>query len=213
MNRTDGRIWWGIILIAGGILFLLQNVGLLPLSNFVWAVLFAIAGIAFLVNAFRSERSRWAVIPGMILVYLAGLMVVDQVFPGFSSNIGGPLFLAVIGISFLFIYLFNPLNWWAVIPAGIMITLGIIAVLSRFLPGMATGGILFLGMGVTFLVLYFLPTPTGRMRWPLIPGGVLLLMGLLFAISSTGLLAVLWPVALILAGLYLFVLRLPFGRS
>jgi hypothetical protein len=52
----------------------------------------------------------------------------------------------------------------------------------------------------------------GRMRWPLIPGGVLFLMGVLLTLSETGLLNVLWPVALILAGIYLFFARAPIRR-
>ena len=41
------------------------------------------------------------------------------------------------------------------------------------------------------------------MKWPLIPAGVLLVMGLLMAVAVTELLNYLWPAALILAGGYL----------
>ncbi|MGH2522891.1 MAG: hypothetical protein ACRDH2_10350, partial [Anaerolineales bacterium] len=61
----------------------------------------------------------------------------------------------------------------------------------------------FLGLGLTFMLLAGLPTPQGRMRWPLIPGGILAVMGLLIAIGFGQGINYIWPVALILVGLYL----------
>ena len=213
MNRMDGRLIWGGILIFGGLLFLLQNIGLLIFGNWVWAVLLGAAGIGFLAVVVRDRRNWWAVIPGMILSYLAILMVMDIIFPAFSNDFGGALFLAIIGISFIFVYLFNRLNWWAIIPAGTMLTLAIVAVADRFLSGVETGGFFFLGLGITFLVLYFINTQAGKMRWPLIPGGILMLMGIILSLSASGVLNILWPVALIAIGLYLFFLRSPIRRS
>ena len=213
MSRLDGRLWLGILLVVGGIVFLFQNIGLISFANWVWAVLLGAAGLAFLAVVYRDRRNWWAIIPGLILAYLAILMIFDQFFPASSSDFGGALFLAIIGVSFLFVYLLNRQGWWAILPAGTLLTLAIVAGLSRFLSGMVTGGVFFLGLGLTFLVLYFLDIPTGRMRWPLIPGGILLLMGVLLSLSATGILNVLWPVGLILLGILLFLFRLPFRRS
>lgn len=213
MTRIDSRIWWGVLLIVGGILFLLQNVGFFFLGNLVWAVLLGAAGIAFLTVVLRNHQNWWAVIPGLILTYLAILMVLDLIFPAFSNDFGGPLFLAIIGAAFIIVYLMNRANWWAIIPGGVMVSLAVVAASDRFLPGMQSGGLFFIGLGITFLVITLLPSPMGRMRWPLIPGGVLFLMGVLLTLSETGLLNVLWPVALILAGIYLFFARAPIRRA
>ncbi len=213
MTRIDSRIWWGVLLIVGGILFLLQNVGFFFLGNLVWAVLLGAAGIAFLTVVLRNHQNWWAVIPGLILTYLAILMVLDLIFPAFSNDFGGPLFLAIIGAAFIIVYLINRANWWAIIPGGVMVSLAVVAASDRFLPGMQSGGLFFIGLGITFLVITLLPSPMGRMRWPLIPGGVLFLMGVLLTLSETGLLNVLWPVALILAGIYLFFVRAPIRRA
>jgi hypothetical protein len=212
MTRIDNRIWWGVLLIVGGILFLLQNIGFFFLGNLVWAVLLGAAGIAFLTVVLRNRQNWWAVVPGLILTYLAILMVLDLIFPAFSNDFGGPLFLAIIGAAFIIVYLMNRSYWWAVIPGGVMLSLAVVAATDRFLPGLQSGGLFFIGLGITFLVLSLLPSPMGRMRWPLIPGGVLFLMGALLTLSETGLLNVLWPVALILAGIYLFFARKPIRR-
>jgi hypothetical protein len=60
-----------------------------------------------------------------------------------------------------------------------------------------------MGLGLTFGLLAILPTPQGRMKWALIPAGVLMVMGLLITASAADLLQFIGPVVLILVGLYL----------
>jgi purine-cytosine permease-like protein len=63
-----------------------------------------------------------------------------------------------------------------------------------------TGGIFFLGLGLTFLLLAVLAS----LQWAYIPGVILLVMGVLLGYSQfTGLLNYVWPAALILVGLLL----------
>jgi len=66
-----------------------------------------------------------------------------------------------------------------------------------------TGGIFFIGLGLTFALVGLLPAPRGRMRWAFIPALVLLVMGLLIFAAAEQFINYLWPVALILVGLYL----------
>jgi hypothetical protein len=209
MNKFDSRLLWGGLLILGGLLFLLQNLGLFALNNFAWAVLMGLAGLSFLYVVI-SDRSRWwAVIPGIVLSYLAILIIMDQLAPAFSNTIGGALMLAAIGVSFGIIYFLNRTFWWAIIPCGVMMTLAVVAASDQFFSGMETGGLFFLGLGLTFALLAWIPTPAGRLRWALIPAGVMTLMGVLISFSSTSLFRLVWPAVLILAGLYLFFRRVP----
>lgn len=78
--------------------------------------------------------------------------------------------------------------------------------------GFETGGIFFLGLGLTFLLVAIIPTPEGQMRWALIPAVILLVMGLLLTAALTQLINFIWPLALILLGLFL-VLRAFRGRA
>jgi hypothetical protein len=48
-----------------------------------------------------------------------------------------------------------------------------------------------------------IPTDQGRMRWALVPGAILLAMGVLFAVGFETAIGYLWPAALILGGLAL----------
>jgi hypothetical protein len=94
-------------------------------------------------------------------------------------------------------------NWWAVIPGGVLLTLAIVAGLSENLEGIETGGVFFLGLGLTFALLALLPTGDGKLTWALIPAVVLFLMGLLITAAAAEFINYVWPAALILGGLYL----------
>jgi hypothetical protein len=66
--------------------------------------------------------------------------------------------------------------------------------------GNLSGGVFFLGMALTFGLLYLLPNPIGKVKWALIPAGILAIFGVLILLGSTGLINYVWPVALLLAG-------------
>jgi len=204
MKRFDVRAIGGILLIVVGVLLLLQNIGIfVGVVALIWALIFAAGGLIFLYMFLTNRTQWWAIIPGFALLGLAALIALDEFFPRVGDILGGTLFLGGIGLAFWVIYFLKRESWWAVIPGGVMFTLALIAGLDSVFEGLETGGVLFLGLGLTFGLLYFLPTPHGRMKWALIPAAVLLVMGLLITAATTGLLNYLWPIALILAGLYL----------
>ena len=212
MKKLDTRVVFGLLLIVGGLLLLLQNVGLLGgVLALVWALLFGAAGAAFFFVFLTNRAHWWAVIPGCALLGIAALIALDQIAPQVADTLGGVFFLGGMGLGFWVVYFIKRELWWAIIPGGVMLTLALIAGLSSVLEGDETGGILFLGLGLTFGLLSFVQTPQGRLRWALIPAAVLLAMGLLLSAAATPLLGYLWPVALILIGLY-FVFRMFVSR-
>jgi len=75
--------------------------------------------------------------------------------------------------------------------------------LKAFQLGGSSGGIFFLGLGITFALLALLPTSGGQMRWAWIPAGILGLMGILIIFAAENLINYIWPSALILAGILL----------
>ena len=203
MKWLKVHIIGGVLLIAAGILFLLQNFGVLAIGAYVWPILFGSGGLVFLYVFLTSRANWWAIIPGLVLLSLAAVSVLDQFAPQVGENWGGAIFLGGIGLAFWMIYFVKREHWWAVIPGGVLFTLALVAGLSSVLAGVEVSGVFFLGLGLTFALLAFLPTPEGRMKWPLIPAGVLLVLGLLIAAAATEIINYLWPAALILAGGYL----------
>ena len=204
MKRFDVRTVGAILLIVVGILLLLQNLGILGgVVALIWSLIFGAGGVVFL-YVFLTDRTQWwAIIPGFGLLGLAALIALDQFVPQVGDVLGGTIFLGGIGLAFWVIYFVNREHWWAVIPGGVMFTVALIAGLDSVFEGAEMGGVLFLGLGLTFGLLSLLPTPQGRMKWALIPATVLLVMGLLITAATTGILEYLWPAALILVGLYL----------
>lgn len=210
MKESRSAIWLGALLVVAGIVFLLQNFGLFgEIEQLVWVVVFGLAGLAFLWVFIRDREQWWAIIPACTLLGLAALI-------GLGDRLGAwgaALFMAAIGLSFWVIYALRREFWWAIIPGGSLFSLA--AMIGAAEMGLGEGegavGIFFLGLATTFLLVYLLPTTEGRMKWALIPAGVLAVMGALFTASMGGATAYLWPAALILGGGYL-VARSLLGR-
>jgi hypothetical protein len=210
MRRFDVRIWVGLLLILGGVLFLVDNLTTLPIGEYVWATLFVLAGLAFLAVYITNRAQWWALIPGLTLLGVGGTIFLGALFPNSGAWVGASL-LGAIALAFWLIYLTNLAYWWAIIPAGTLTTLAVVAVLDSFLGGMDLGGLFFIGLGLTFALVAVAPTrsvalPGQRMTWAFIPGGILVVMGLLIMAASASIINYIWPVVLIVLGLY-FLLR------
>jgi len=213
MRQFQVRIVGGILLIAAGVLFLLQNLGIFAVGDYLWPFLFGAGGLVFLYVFLTDRANWWAIIPGFTLLGLAAMMALNQFVPQVGETWGAALFLGGIGLAFWVVYFTNQEHWWAVIPGGVLFTIALVAGLSSILEGIETGGVFFLGLGLTFALLSFLPTPEGRMKWALIPAGVLLVMGLLITAAATAIINYLWPAALILGGIYLLFRAFGFRQS
>jgi len=138
---------------------------------------------------------------------LLGLSI-SQLLPDSLDGFSGLAFLGGIGLAFLWVYFADTSRWWAIIPAGVMLTLGTISVLDE-VSGVDNGGILFLGLGLTFILLTILPGGSSR-SWALIPGVILLVFGAILGTPFSGFTQYLWPAILIILGGY-FIVR--FFRS
>ncbi len=204
MNRNRLSLVWGILLLGLGVLLLLQNLNVLGAAwQIFWALLFAAGGASLLVAFLGNRNHWWAVVPGFVLLALGALIGLEALDRELASIWGGSLFLGAFALGFLTIYATRREAWWALIPGGVMLTLALIAGLARLTSGSELGAVFFLGLGLTFGLLYFLPIPRGRQTWASIPAVLLTLFGLALFGAATSLLSYFWPVALILLGLFL----------
>jgi len=197
----ESRILWGSLLILGGIGLLLQNLGILPYGGLIWALILAVGGGIFISIYFGSRENWWSLIPGVSLLSVAVGVLLDMVFPSLGSILSGVIILGGIGLSFVFVYLSSKSQWWAVIPAGVLMTLALVSGVDNSTLGVDTGGIFFLGLGLTFLVVAWLPQPDGAMKWAYIPAGILLAMGTIITAVSENVFSLIAPVVLVLVGL------------
>jgi hypothetical protein len=200
MRRTIG-IFWGILLIGGGTLLLLQNLGYLGnISAYLWSLILGVFGLSFLIGFLMDRTHWWALIPGVVLLSVGTVIGLSEANPELSGAWSGPIILGGVGLAFWLVYLMRREFWWSLIPAGTLTTLAVVAWLGdRASSGLATGAIFFIGLAVTF-GLVFLAT---RMKWALIPAAALAVLGLFIFIGLSNLLNYLWPIALIAGGLFL----------
>jgi len=196
-------VLWGSLLIVAGVLFLLEEIFSIHLGSIFWAGLLCLAGLFFLLIYSNNRLNWWALIPGITLIGVGLSVLLDTVLPGIGDAWSGLLVLGGIGASFVGVYISDRRQWWAIIPAGVLLTLAVISVLDNLLTDLGTGGFMFFGLGLTFAALALLPTEQGRMRWPWIPAIVLVIVGLLITAAAEQLLIYLGPLALILGGLFL----------
>jgi len=209
MKRFDPRIVVGTLLILAGGLGFLQAFGFLrDASDIFWGIVFLLVGGVFLA-VFASGFSGgnwWAVIPGLVLAGIGVLILL----PDSLDDLGGAIFLGAIGLSFWLVYLSGRERWWAIIPGGVLVTLAVVTVVSNLSnDGTASGGVFFLGLALTFLLVALLV----GMRWAYWPAGALgVLGGFLFFESQIYLLSYLAAAALILVGVFIVLRSLRSGE-
>jgi hypothetical protein len=200
MKRINARIIIGTFLIAAGILFLLQTFNILPNAwNILWMMSFLVGSGIFFYIFFTDRRLWWTLIPAMTLLGLSGTIFVDSFFPTIS-NLGGAIFLVGLGLGFWTIYLTNHDFWWAIIPGGVLLTLGIVTLSEEYISSNSEGGVFFIGLAITFLLVALLAKPKENFWWAYIPGGVLLILGFFSISSLRPFINIIWPIALIFVG-------------
>jgi hypothetical protein len=178
----------GLILIAVGALALLGNFGWLgDMSTILFSVAMAVGGVYLIRYHVKNRQQFWASIVGFTLFGLA--------LAAISEDLAGFYFLGSIGAGFIFTYLQERKHWWAVIPGGVLVTLGTIVAAEEIFPRWDAGGLFFAGLAATFGYLYAYE----RKRWAIYPAVALLVIGLL-GLSFTG--GWVFPALLIAAGVY-----------
>jgi hypothetical protein len=215
MKILGSRIFWGIVLILCGVIFLLQFLEVIEYLDIIWGLLLGLGGLFFF-SIYGGNKDRWwAIIPGMTLLGISLLLILETFFPDFTGDLGGTIVVGAIGISFFLVYLINRTFWWAVIPGGVMLTVAAMTGLEPYLTDVGTIGLFFFGVGITFAILTFLPAFNGSLKWAWIPAFVCGLIGVIMVVFSltADIIPILFALALVLAGFYIIYRGVVVGRK
>ena len=143
--------WWALIPAFASILFgaLVIFGNRLPAEVIGAGFMFAIA-IPFLTVYFVNRKYSWALIPGFIMVAVGAITLLGS----FLGQWMGGFVLFLIALPFFYVY-FKQGQWWALIPAGILTSIGVNALLTvpllgSFAQSTIPVGIMFLGWAATF---------------------------------------------------------------
>jgi hypothetical protein len=197
MKRFDYRILIGAVLILGGLLMLLDRTGILKgATDLFWAGILAVGAVIFLVWFFSDHSKWWAAIPGFTLAGMAAAALLLN-----RLGWGGLAFLGGIGLGFWAVYIQDRQRWWAIIPGGVLLTLGASSVMTETYQLVDSGGVLFVGLGITFVLVAIL----AKMKWAFIPAAILLLLGFIVGTPFTGAMEYVWIGILLLAGVVLVI--------
>ena len=150
--------------------------------------------------------SQRTVVPGLFLIGLGVVLLLVQ-----TTSIGGEAVVAVIGAAFLVAYFLTRVYGFLV-PAGILLGLGM-GILWQLQVG-GEGGAVLIGLGLGFASIWLIGAlMRDRINhwWPLVPGGIMVTIGLLVEAEQTGILedyGDLWPIILVVIGVVLLLVQL-----
>ena len=206
-DRTHN--WWALI--PGGVMLFLALTTLLADSTggeWVGALFLFMISLSFLVVYLNNRTHTWA----LLVAYITGVLGIAPLMSmgGRDAAYYGPIFLFAVALPFFVVYFRSTENWWAIIPAGSVTVVAIIAAvaIAGLINDDGRGGlvgagvanaILMSGLAATFAVVWL----RHAKPWAKIVTLVLAVMAVasvFFATSSQ----ILWPVAIIVVGIYLF---------
>ena len=206
-QRFVSRFGWIIFLLLAGVYLLLNNLGVIgPWGDLIWGALFAAVGLGFLIWSIVDRARWWRVIPGFTLL-AAGAVIVMESQKITLGNWAGAIVLFGVALAFWALLLRRGDFWWALLPAGVLTVTSLLVGLRAQLSAQVWTAALLIGLGLVFLLLYFLRLGQSDTRWAIIPAGWLLLLGLVMLVGAFNLPSLIdtwWPVLLILLALALF---------
>lgn len=206
---VDRKNWWALIpfwvtLILGATAIVETSHRFA--SGLGGAIFLAGMGLGFLGVYILNRSNRWALLPCLVFIALSGVVLVEvaRLLPGM---IGGTVFLWGAGLGFLVLYWLDRKNWWAVIPGGTLLVLGVYPLMAGFhWQGDGFKGFwFFFGMGLVFGSLYLIRDEENRLQWAKVPFIVLTAFSVfILLVSYYDLLGkVVFPVVLLLLGVYM----------
>jgi hypothetical protein len=200
MQKRSYTFIWGGLLVALGLVLLAENFGWLGDWNPpIWSLILGAVGLVFLVTYASDRQQWWALIPGLVIsgIAVAVFLAEQDIVEGYVVS---AIILAGVGLPFLLIFITDRRHWWALIPGMTMCGIAVAVLLEgvRFISDEAVAGVIVGGMALGFVSIYWVDR---KQWWVLFPGGILASIAvplLLVAVAEY-----VWPVALILLGLFL----------
>ncbi len=177
MKTKVVNIFWSVILIGAGLIFLLRELGYVDfdfVSNLTWTLLFAAVAAFFWSTYVMRETREWGwLFPAAIFSGIALVTGLEGTALGRALS-GAPI-LAGVALPFFVAYAGDPrTRQWALIPAWVLTVLSVIVLVERYVSGNLIGAVVLYSIALPFLVVYL---QDRSHRWALIPFAVLSVVG------------------------------------
>jgi hypothetical protein len=181
LTRTAKQaIVWGGLLIVVGALLLVEAVT--DLSPWIWVVLLVAAAVVATALYSTDRTDLWMLITTYALWAIAVLVVLLTLNILRDEAVAFYVLLAI-AMPFLAVYYRNRTQWWALIPAYVLIVIGLMILLTEMglLGDLLVPAYVLMAIAVPFFVVYLRDR---RLWWALIPGGILAVIGLSFLVAG-----------------------------
>ena len=203
MRINKWSLYWGILLIGFGAYALARTMGYeIPQDPLTWAFIFGGISLLSLIFYFFDGVREWGwLFPVGIFGSLAIMMA--MVSNGIeNAAMAAPLFCGI-GLPFVVAFLIDRSNnWWALIPAGVMIFLALIVLVVDTAQDEWIGTVILFMIALSFLVVYLI----NRTRtWALLVAYIMFVISLAPAMSIMG-----GTVPAYFGSIVLFAIALPF---
>ena len=167
-----------------GALFLLGR--LVEVSRWIWVAGLAVAGVAIWFVYRQDGANKNALIPAYVLWAIAALIALTS-FKFLIGPIIATFVLSAIALPFLLVYARDRKQWWALIPAYVLLAVALMVALIGFklLRGAAIGTYILWAIAAPFLLVYL---RNRKNWWALIPTYVLGSVGLMIGLIGVRLL-------------------------
>ena len=176
MKAKSFSIFWGLLLVLGGGLLLVRELGYKwELSSQFWIAAFAGAGAFFLVIYFLHGVQHWGwLFPASIFAALALTIALSEA--GVHGSVTGAPIVASVALPFVVAFLLDTAKrGWALIPAWVMASLTLIVLLTDSVGDDVVGALVIWSVALPFLLAFLL---NRRRSWALIVAVVLGISGL-----------------------------------
>ena len=168
MRSNANRVFWGVFLLLTGLYYSAREFDLDPdLTESQWAIILAVASIAFFILYFTSKFRDWGMLfPAFITGGLSAIIFLAE--SGNDGPVMGSIVLWSVAAPFWVALITHPKdNWWASIPGWALTVIGGIILIEDQVGGDLVGSLIMFSIALPFLVTYF---RNREQAWPLIPG-------------------------------------------
>ncbi len=197
--KKRGVIWGGLLILLGGLLLVDQFT---DLSEWVWVAALVFSGLAALVVYLSDRSDGYLLLTAYIMLVIAGLITLIT-FNMLQDELVAVYVLLAIAIPFLGVFLRDRSQWWALIPAYVLLAVALMNWLMEagILSDLLVPGYIMFAIAIPFFVVYGRNT---KQWWALIPAGILTVIGIVFFISEAAV-QYIGAVLLVVTGLWILV--------
>ena len=191
---------WGGLLILFGVMALVETYT--DLTAWVWVAILAAAGLVVF-GIYLTDRSQWGLlIPAYVLWAVAGLIALVTLNVLRDESVATYV-LAAIALPFLVAFLRDRSQWGLLIPAYVLLAVGVMIPLieAGVLSELLVPAYVMFAIAIPFFAVY---ARDPRQWWPLIPGGIMAVIGLAFLVAEAAVQYV-GPAVLVPVGVWILV--------